>query len=91
MDYFRKNQILKLGIEIEHINVKQIPNLAPEDAVAIYRGGGKYEWNGLIYPSLNAVTKALWKKYGLDFGNVQTSKYWRRKGALKSLSEEAGT
>ena len=86
-----KNKILKLGIEIEYINVKQIPDLAPEDTVAIYQGGGKYEWNSLIYPSLNAVTKALWKKYGLDFGNVQTPKYWRRKGSTQSLSDEAGT
>ena len=62
-----------------------------KEKYATYQGGGKFKWdfNGKEFASLNALTGAIFDRYGDEMGSLQCPAYWKRVGAEVSLAKEA--
>lgn len=70
---------------------KALADMSLQDREATFIGKGQFRWeaDGQIYDSLNALTRALHKKYGQSIGSIQAPQYWRLDSSTLSLAEQA--
>ena len=84
---------LQIGTQIVAMTgaFKTLVNMTPQDRTASFAGSGRFTWSadGQTYDSLNALTRALYKKHGQEMSTIQATQYWRLDSSQQSLAEEA--